>query len=91
MKALGGGKDPVKEDPFLKYGTGIQSYFSFQVDLIRLFVMLSLLSIPSLIIYSNSRGLTEISDNVTTLEKLSFANIGFADTVCSRFPFMQDS
>lgn len=76
--------DPVKKDPYLKYGLGMQAYFQFQKDLIKLFCMLSVLAIPSIIIYNTSHGLTTVYDDLTYFDVSSYSNIGFPEAKCSR-------
>jgi len=46
------------KDPFALYGTGILAHFLLQRDLIRLFFILTLCSIPMLLIYSGCNGLS---------------------------------
>jgi len=47
-----------------------------------------MLAIPSMLIYSYSGGLKTVygEADVTFFDKYSYANIGFAETKCSRAP-----
>lgn len=83
-------EDPVHKDPYLKYGLGMQAYFQFQADLIKLFCMLVVLAIPSIIIYNTSDGLTTVYDDVNYFAVSSFSNIGFPESKCSRSAIMQN-
>ena len=52
-------KDKLDENPFLKYGIGIQSYFNLLVSLIKLWAFLSLLAVAQMAIYSSVGGIEQ--------------------------------
>jgi len=57
--------------------------------LIKLFCMLSLFAIPSIIIFNNAHGLTTVYDKVTYFDVSSFSNIGFPEAKCSRSAILE--
>ena len=67
--------------PFLSYGVGVQNYFEVQTRLIYLFLLLSLLAIPQMVIYGYFEGFNYTNEeNVYTA--LSFGNMGYSSNNC---------
>ena len=77
-------KKAVTKDPFLKYGVGLKEYFFLQEQLIKSFCLLSLLAFVQMLIMSGFNGLNYLGSTVSFNAKVSFGNMGFAESVCSR-------
>ena len=73
--------DPDK--PFLLYGVGIQNYFVLQERLIKLFCLLTVISIPQMLIYSYFNGYNYRLDD-TLYTRLSFGNMGQSSSNCGK-------
>ena len=71
----------LEENVFLRYGAGIQSYFSIQANLIKLFCVLSLFTIPQLLIYNYFDGYNWTTQE-SLFEQLSFGNMGYSGNYC---------
>ena len=68
-------------DPVTPYGTGVRSYFTMQKKLLRVFAILSALSIPMLIIYASFGGMSW-NPSAGLYQKLSFGNMGYSGPIC---------
>ena len=74
-----------EKNPYLQYGVAIENFFNLEVQLIKIFCVLTLLAIPQMIVlytfdYNVQMGGT------TFLEKTSFSSMGQANTLCSKAP-----
>ena len=72
-----------RPSPFISYGIGIRNFFKLQGSLIKLFILLTLISIVQMIIFSTYNGLDHLGDQVTISAKLSFGNVGFPTSTCA--------
>ena len=72
------------KDPFIKYGSGIMSFFHLQQQLIVIFSILSLFAAFQMGIMYSFSGLDYLGDKVSGLAKVSFGNMGFPQSVCSK-------
>ena len=71
----------MEENPFLRYGTGIQAYFSIQFNMIKLFCLMTIYVIPQMVVYGYFGGFNWTTD-ANLFEKLSFGNMGFSGNYC---------
>ena len=74
-----------KENPFLQYGVAIENFFNLEVQMIYIFFILTLLTLPQMGIFAayNSNGNYMSS---SFLDSLTFSSLGQANTVCSKSP-----
>ena len=70
----------TKKDPYLRLGFGMISYFNLLYSLICLFSLLTLLSIPSMLMFSTYHELDGVSN--TRYAKYSLGNMGYSQTKC---------
>lgn len=73
----------TKEDPFNFLGFGMVAYRDLMVTLIALFTFLTVLMIPTAIMYGNHEGII----NPTTYQRFSLGNMGYSSTQCQRIPY----
>ena len=77
-------KKAVERDPFLKFGVGIKNFFRLQVELIRIFALLSIIAIIQMIVFAHMDGLDFLGyDKVSFYARTSFGNMGYASSLCS--------
>lgn len=75
-----------EEDPFDLFGHGIQSYFFMIKNLICLFFILSILSVPIMVSYAMGQTYNSQEDipiAAKVLGIVSLGNLGGASTICS--------
>lgn len=75
--------DPESEDPYLQLGFGMCAYFNLLRTFIFVFLLLSVLSVPALVIYSSHDGMKGLRNYERS--QFSVGNIGFADSVCNNY------
>ena len=86
----------MKKDPFLKYGAGISNYFDLQVNLIKVFTVLSVFAIAQMFIYKKFGGLNYLeryeeafdyrNPDLSSYTKYSFGMMGFSKNICAKVP-----
>jgi len=64
-------------------GPGIYLYFELQKKLIKVFALLSIMSIFMMCIYASYGGMSYLPTQ-TFWHKVSFGNMGFPEAVCSK-------
>jgi len=69
------------DSPFLLYGVGIQNYFVLQERLIKLFCLLTLVSIPQMLIYNYFDGYNYTRED-SLFTRLSFGDMGQSGNNC---------
>lgn len=79
-----------KNNPFLQYGVAIENFFNLEVWLIKIFFVLTLLSLPQMIVFASYNSNASFQES-SFLDSLSFASLGQANAVCSKAPNLPGS
>lgn len=74
----------LENNPFLRYGIGVQNYFNMQLTMLKLFAIICLFTIPQMIVYAVEGGIgTRFSTEIPLLSlttQISFGNMGYSST-----------
>ena len=82
----------LNNEPFLRLGYGVNSYFDIMLSIFYMFTFISLVCLPVFYIYStnDSQGLDELQTGFAkVLGKYSLGNMGGADVICQSQRFKQ--
>lgn len=72
----------IAKDPFLLLGYGINAYFSLMTSIAKLFLVLTVLSLPLLIYYANNE-VKALSDfPFYPIKQFSLGNLGGSSVTC---------
>lgn len=76
--------------PLMALGPGIHLYFEVQRKLIKLFAIISLISVFMMVIYASFGGMSYL-ETQTIWHKVSFGNMGFPEAVCAKDLLFSDA
>ena len=75
----------LEQDPFLRYGVGVKSFFELQRQMLWMFAFLSLIALIQMVVYFAFGGLSYMEgEALHYFTRISFGNIGFASTICGK-------
>lgn len=75
----------LERDPYRQVGYGINSYFDITVQLSWMFCIISLVMLPTMLMFSTMAGLKDIS-TMYTLDAYTMGNMGGASVICNNIP-----
>ena len=85
-------KQAVKQDPFLRYGVAVQSFFELHRKLMWLFAFLSIFAFIQMLVFFAFGGLNYLNeDSMHINSRFSFGNMGFAGVTCGKNVISWDS
>ena len=76
----------LEKDPIMKLGYGITAYRNLMWALILSFALISLIQLPTLLIYKTASGFNFKADALLGREVYSLGSLGYASTQCSQIP-----
>jgi len=79
----------LEKDPFLQLGYGINAYFDIISSITWMFCFMSLVLIPSMVIFCKYGGLKEYS-KMYALDQFTLGNMGGSSVLCKNFPLAVD-
>ena len=74
----------AESDPIMKLGYGIVAYRNTLWVMIWAFIVFTILAIPSLIVYDQGTGYSNVNPKLLGHEKQSLGNLGYASTQCNQ-------
>ena len=79
---FGEDEDMTPENPYNELGFGFTAYFSMLRIFIGLFILFSLIMVPTYYIYGTTEGLHVDSNPRTEKAQFSLGNLGFSGATC---------
>ena len=70
------------DDPYLRLGYGMHSYFQVLLQLMCLMLMIMVLSVPLMITYSTFDAFKNHDTGATNMNQYSLGNLGGAKSIC---------
>jgi len=70
------------DDPYLRLGYGMHSYFNVLLQLMCMMMIIMILSIPLMMTYSSFDALNKYDAGVTNMNIYSLGNLGGAESIC---------